>query len=235
MTPVTGYPLQRFLRNHHWGALMTTGGDRAESTLMSMAHAEREELAEFLATLTPQQWQTSSLCDRWSVKEVVAHMMSCEELGTIELLKRTAKGRGRNVRTNQIGVEEFADLEPDKLLAFLNNHLHPTGGNARFGGMVALVDGTIHYQDIRRPLGRPRTIPAPRLKRVLHYVPRIPAIGARRRIRGLQLRASDIEWTHGKGPEVTGTGEALLMAMAGRSSVANELSGPGHDKFVERL
>ena len=29
--------------------------------------------------------------------------------------------------------------------------------------MIALVDGTIHHQDIRRTLGRPRDVPADRI------------------------------------------------------------------------
>ena len=68
---------------------MTANG---EATLMSMARAERADLAEFLATLTPQQWATPSLCTGWTVKDVVAHMISYEELGTLGLIKRFVKG-----------------------------------------------------------------------------------------------------------------------------------------------
>jgi hypothetical protein len=32
--------------------------------------------------------------------------------------------------------------------------------------MIALVDGTIHHQDIRRTLHRPRVIPVERLERI---------------------------------------------------------------------
>ncbi len=101
--------------------------------------------------------------------------------------------------------------------------------------MIALVDGTIHHQDIRRSLGRPRNIPADRLERVLGLVPGNPRLGAGRRIRGLQLRATDIDWAHGHGPEITGPGEALLMAMAGRRSALADLSGPGCATLTARL
>lgn len=46
---------------------------------------------------------------------------------------------------------------------------------------------------------------------------------------------TDIDWVHGKGPEVAGLGEALLMAMAGRSSVAKELSGLGQGRLAQRM
>jgi uncharacterized protein (TIGR03083 family) len=202
-------------------------------TLMSMAHAERADLAEFLATLAPQDWEARSLCAKWSVKDVVAHVVSYDELGAVGLLRRFAKGW--IVRANQVGVDEFAALSPQQLLEFLRGHLTPQGLPSWFGGMIALVDGTIHHQDIRRALGRPRSVPADRLTRVLGPVPGNPRLGAGRRIRGLRLRATDVDWAHGRGPEVTGPGEALLMAMTGRRAALPELAGPGRTTLAERL
>jgi uncharacterized protein (TIGR03083 family) len=201
--------------------------------MMSMAQAERADLADFLTTLTPQDWQAPSLCSKWTVKDVVAHVVSYEDLGALGLLERFVKGR--IVRANQVGVDEFAALSPDQLLAFLRDHLQPRGLTARFGGMIALVDGTIHHQDIRRSLGRPRRVPADRLERVLRLVPGNPRLGAGRRIRGLQLRATDVDWAHGDGPEVRGSGEALLMAMTGRRAALADLTGPGHATLAARL
>lgn len=203
------------------------------ANLMTMARAERADLAEFLATLAPQDWEAPTLCTRWSVKDVVAHVISYEELSTPQLVKRFAKGW--IVRTNQIGVDEFASLSPQQLLEFLGNHLQPRGLTAGFGGMIALVDGTIHHQDIRRALNRPRTVPADRLERVLGLVPGNPRLGAGRRIRRLRLRATDVDWAHGNGPEVTGPGEALLMAMSGRPAAVAELAGPGLRTLAARL
>jgi len=206
------------------------------ATLMTMAQAERADLADFLATLTPQDWEAPSLCSKWTVKDVVAHVISYEELGALGLVKRFAKGWVVLAnQVNQVGVDEFAALSPQQLLDFLRNHLQPRGLTAGFGGMIALVDGTIHHQDIRRSLGRPRSVPADRLERVLGLVPGNPRLGAGRRIRGLRLRATDIDWAHGDGPEVTGPGEALLMAMSGRRAALADLSGPGLATLAKRL
>ncbi|ORB87152.1 DinB family protein [Mycobacterium kansasii] len=211
---------------------MSADGD-GEATLMDMARAERAELTKFLATLTPQQWATPSLCDGWSVKDVVAHMFSYEELNALGLLKRFVKGRV--VRANEVGVRELSALTPPELLEFAGRHLQPRGLTAGFGGMVALVDGMIHHQDIRRPLGLPRAIAPGRLVRVLQLVPKNPRLGARPRIKGLRLRATDVDWAHGSGPEVTGPGEALLMAMAGRPAAVADLDGPGQRTLAQRL
>lgn len=203
------------------------------TSLMTMAHAERADLADFLSTLAPQDWEAPSLCTKWTVKDVVAHVISYEELGAAGLLKRFAKGWV--VRANQVGVDEFSGLSPEQLLEFLRGHLEPRGLTAGFGGMIALVDGTVHHQDIRRSLGRPRTVPADRLQRVLGLVPGNPRLGAGRRIRGLRLRATDVDWAHGNGPEVSGPGEALLMAMTGRPAALADLEGPGRDTLAHRL
>ncbi|MDT5079289.1 MAG: hypothetical protein QOJ80_3926 [Mycobacterium sp.] len=204
-----------------------------EKSLMDMAYDERTDLAGFLESLTPQEWHMSSLCEKWTVKDVVAHMISYEELSPLGLMKRFAKGRV--VRANEVGVAEFASLSPQELMQFLSRHLRPQGLTAGFGGMIALVDGTVHHQDIRRALGHPRTVPVDRLERILPLVPGNPRLGAGRRIRGLRLEATDVAWQHGEGPEVSGAGEALLMAMTGRQAVLDELSGPGQATLAGRV
>ncbi|TFV58450.1 maleylpyruvate isomerase family mycothiol-dependent enzyme [Mycobacterium sp. PS03-16] len=203
------------------------------ASLRDLARAERTELAALLAELSPQQWHTPSLCTGWTVKDVAAHIVSYDDLGVPGLLARFA--RGRVVNANQVGVDEFAKMSTGELFDYFSRHLAPSGLTAGFGGMIGFVDGTIHHQDIRRALGMPRMIPGDRLIRVLRLVPGNPRLGAGRRIRGLRLRATDVDWAHGRGPEVTGPGEALLMTMTGRRAALGELDGPGAATFAGRL
>ncbi|OBI79949.1 maleylpyruvate isomerase family mycothiol-dependent enzyme [Mycobacterium sp. E740] len=204
-----------------------------QPSLKELARAERADLAAFLAELQLEQWHRPSLCAGWTVKDVVAHVVSYDELGVGGLVKRFA--RGRVVHANQVGVDDFAGLSPGELLAYLNRHLHPTGLPAGFGGMIGFVDATVHHQDIRRALNCPRVIPADRLVRVLPLIPGNPRLGAGRRIRGLGLRATDVDWSHGHGVEVTGPGEALMMAMTGRPAALTDLDGPGKSTLAQRL
>lgn len=205
----------------------------SDTSLMRMATEERADLAALLESLSPSEWLTRSLCERWTVKDVVAHVVSYEELSPVGLIERFLKGRV--VRANEVGVAEFASLTSHELVDHLGNHLRPKGLTAGFGGMIALVDGTVHHQDIRRALGRSRTVPAERLERILPLVPGNPRLGAGRRIRGLRLTATDVEWQHGSGPEVSGTGEALLMAMTGRPHALTDLTGPGLPTLTRRV
>ena len=51
---------------------------------------------------------------------------------------------------------------------------------------------------------------------------------------GLRLNASDTEWSHGSGPEVSGPMLSLLMAMTGRKPVLQDLAGDGVATLRER-
>ena len=133
-----------------------------------------------------------------------------------------------------MSLAAYADRSPEELITLVNGHQRPRGLTAGFGGRIALTDGTIHHQDIRRSLGRPRQIPPDRLVAVLEFAKTAPTISAKIRIRGLRLTAIDLDWTTGDGPEVTGPGEALLMALAGRGGITGELSGPGLPQLARR-
>ena len=204
-------------------------------TLMHLARAERADLLEFLTGLTAQQWDAPTLCAGWRVRDVVAHMISYEGLPGLELVRRFAKGRFRLAGINAVGVGEMRDARPDELLALLEQRLEPNGLTTGFGGRVALLDALIHQQDIRRPLGIPRTVPAERLVPALSFARFAPPIGAFWRARGLRLVATDLGWSAGRGPEVTGPGEALLLAIAGRRGVVEELTGPGQATLAARI
>src|SRR6478609_2782349 len=192
---------------------------------IEMTTAERADLAEFLATLTLEQWEAPSLCERWRVRDVVAHVMSFDGVTLLGMLGRAV--RGRIVHINQVGVDELASLSTEQLLAKLRAQLRPQGLATTFGGRLALLDVTIHHQDIRRPLGVPREIPAERLRCVLKDSVRSPELPGWHLSRGVRLTPTDLDWSHGSGPEITGPAEAVLMAVAGRRSAVEELAGPG--------
>ena len=203
--------------------------------LNGLAIAEREDFAAFLETLSPAQWEAPTLCAGWRVRDVVAHVISYDELDGRALLNRLARGRFLLGRANALGVAHAGDREPRELVTLLRKYREPRGLTAAFGGMVALLDGLIHQQDIRRPLGLPREIPAPRLRAALQCSRFAPPIGAFWRARGLRLVATDVSWSEGRGPEVRGPGEAVLLAIAGRVDAAGELSGPGREILARRL
>lgn len=204
-------------------------------TALDLAREEREDLADFLAGLTPEQWAHPSLCAGWCVREVAAHVVSFEEMTPRELTARFVKGRLQMDRINGLGVTDLAGNSTEQLITLLRDNAEPKGMGAGFGGRVALTDNMIHQQDIRRPLGLGRTIPAERLSAALDFVRYSPTIRGALRVRGVRLIATDSDWSYGKGPEVRGPGEALLMVMAGRPAALRDLEGAGTSTLVARL
>jgi uncharacterized protein (TIGR03083 family) len=202
---------------------------------MQMARDEREEFAALLEGLTPQQWDGPTLCESWIVREVAVHTVSYDELTTGGLVGRFLKGRLNTDRINAIGVADYADRAPEQIIAMIRANTEPHGLTGGFGGRIALTDGMIHQQDIRRSIGLPRTIDPERLRTALDFARFAPTVRGAWRARGVRLVATDLDWAHGKGPEVRGSGEALLMAMAGRRAALADLDGPGKAKLAHHI
>jgi uncharacterized protein (TIGR03083 family) len=205
------------------------------TTAMEMARAERQDFAALLDELSPDQWEAPTLCEGWRVRDVVAHAFGYDELTSAGLVSQFVKGRFSVNRINQRMVGELTERSPDQLRILVRDHLVPRGLTAGFGGRVALTDNMIHHQDIRRPLGLPRRIPAERVRVALDFARYAPTIRGAWRARGLRLIADDLDWSFGRGLEVHGSGEALLMAMAGRPDALKDLSGSGQPKLAQRL
>lgn len=194
---------------------------------LTLARDERLEFADFLGGLTAEQWLAPTLCPDWRVRDVVAHTMSYEGLSTAALVTRFLRGFLVVDRINALAVDHLSDRSTDDLVDMVRRHATPSGLGAGFGGRIALIDNMIHQQDIRRPLAMPRVIAADRLRVALDFARTAPLIRGAWRARGVRLVATDLDWAAGKGPEVHGSGEALLMTMAGRTDGLRDLDGPG--------
>jgi uncharacterized protein (TIGR03083 family) len=202
---------------------------------MQMARAEREEFAALLEGLTPQQWESPTLCKGWRVRDVVAHVIGYDPLSRAQFVRWMAKGLVTRGGSNAVEVAQYVDKSPEELTALVRKYVVPHGIAAGFGGRIALTDGMIHQQDIRRPLGILRTIPAEPLRIALDFALTAPRLLGAWQARGVRLVATDLDWSHGKGQEVRGSGEALLMAMAGRAAALDDLEGPGKAKLSQRF
>ena len=96
-----------------------------------LAREERTDLADLLETLSDDQWEAPSLCAGWTVRHVVAHMLSYEELSWPDVARRMARARGNPDTANAIGVREYAARSPDDLVALLRRSPRPATGGHR--------------------------------------------------------------------------------------------------------
>ena len=98
-----------------------------------------------------------------------------------------------------------------------------------------LGETIVHGEDIFRALGGYREHPADHLIAVADfYAGSNMLIGAKNRITGLKLRATDATWAYGDGPEAAGPLVALVLAMTGRGRAAEDLTGDGVTLLLQR-
>ena len=203
--------------------------------LMPLAEEERADLLALLQELTPAQWDAQSLCTHWRVRDVATHIVSYDELSKPATVATFLRGGLRTGKVNDIALARYRDLDTDVILDLVARNQHPRGLPSGFKGGIALTDGTIHHQDIRRALCLPRSIPAHRLVPVLTFSLGALTLPSKGNAKGLRLVATDVDWTAGDGPEVTGPGEALLVAAAGRGQALDDLSGDGLPTLQKRV
>jgi uncharacterized protein (TIGR03083 family) len=204
--------------------------------------AERRTLADFLDTLAPADWDVPSLCPAWRVRDVVAHIV----YGPIEPHAATllAVARG-GFRVNHVVAESarrWGQQEPAALVRRLRELVDDRRSPVFVTGTHVLADLVTHDLDVRRPLRRPRPMPPAAFRITADLMVNVGgplavvfARSPRRTVQGLRLVAQDLDWTHGDGPEVHGSAEALLLAMTCRPVERGELTGPGASTLLARI
>ncbi len=198
-------------------------------------HAERKALADDLEGLTADQWATPSLCDGWTVHQVLGHMVATAKMTPPGfLLKMIGSGFRFGAMSNK-NVARETDGPPGATLAEFRRVQEAT--SAPPGPVDSWLGETlVHGEDIRRPLGIAHSYPMDALERVADfYKGSNMLIGTKKRIAGLSLHSTDSPWTTGEGPVVEGPMLSLLMAMTGRRAALDDLSGEGVQTLRERI
>src|SRR5690348_7654226 len=179
-------------------------------TIKDMIAAQRAELAEVLAGLPGPGWDEPTLCAGWRVREVVAHITMPFRYGRGRFALELAKSRGRfSEMADRLARQDAAVLSSAELAEAVRSNIghpwKPPGG----GYTGALAHDVIHGLDITVPLGLTIPhVPEERLRPVL------PASLDDRSVKffgtdldGIELRASDMDWTLGSGRSEEHTSE----------------------------
>jgi uncharacterized protein (TIGR03083 family) len=201
----------------------------------AMIHAERKALAATLEELTPEQWDSPSLCAGWTVGLLAAHVLAGAEqtpgrfLGGMvttgfrfnALMERDARSRAHLPRQQLV----------DRLRQRTTTTNHPPAPV-----MAMLGEVVVHGEDIRRPVGLPGAVADDAANACLQMYTRASfPVGGKKRIGGLRLVATDTGWSYGAGAEVSGPALSLLLAMTGRAAGLDELSGDGAAELGQRV
>jgi len=190
-------------------------------------HGERVVMTESLASLSGEQWAAPSWCEGWSVQETAGHIVAAAEQTPLNFYKELAQaGFKFNVFTER-GAKRVSAAGPDELVRRLGARTTTTN-HPPAPVMAMLGEIIVHGEDIRRPLGLKHQPPDEALVALADSWKNTNLlIGAKKRIAGVRLFATDVTWSHGDGPEASGPLVSLILAMTGRKGAHADLRGEG--------
>ena len=178
-----------------------------------------------LDEMTNEQLAAQSLCSEWTSIDVAGHIVSLVELSPFKLAMGAAKNRKDVDGFLSQQAKEFGSQGAPALARTLrakaSKQLKP------FPEASMVSDTAVHTLDVRRPLGIETPLDPDVLQMSLDH----SAGELDKALKGQatpSLRATDMDWSWGTGPEVSGTGEALLLALNQRDVFA-DLAGEGVD------
>jgi uncharacterized protein (TIGR03083 family) len=190
--------------------------------------AERASLVDALAGLPDDAWQRPSLCTGWSVREVVAHLIATAQMTPPVFLGRMIASGFRFPAMTAGNIRRVLDGRTNSDLVTTYRSLVDARSAPPGPATSWLGETVVHGEDIFRALGGYRDHATAHLTAVADfYTGSNLLIGARNRIAGVRLHATDTDWSHGSGPEAAGPMVALVMAMTGRRPAFDDLTGDG--------
>lgn len=201
----------------------------------NVVHTERQALIDDLGKLSSEQWNTPSLCDGWTVHDVLAHLVDDAKTTKPGFIRSLILAGFNFDRLNQKGVDLERKSDPaDTLESFRRVSDRTTSAPAPLASR--LVEIIVHGEDIRRPLGIPHEYPTDAIIGALDYQLATSGSmgGSKDRAADLRIIALDSDWTHGSGAEVKGNTIDLLIALTGRQTPNDALEGPGAEILRDR-
>jgi uncharacterized protein (TIGR03083 family) len=200
--------------------------DPTDTDRQAAAAAEYLALAELLEDLPEAAWDTQSLCQAWRVREVVAHMTMPVRYSPEQFGAEFQAAEGDFTRLSNTIAGRDSGLPVDVLVGNLRDEmLHgwtPPGG----GSTGALNHAVIHGLDITVPLGVDRRSTDETIRTVMDD---LTQGGTHAHfgfdLNGIQLQATDIDWSYGSGTPITGAAGDLAVFVCGRTLPAGRIGG----------
>jgi len=198
------------------------------------AGTARNEFADMIEGLTPEQLEQQSLCDAWTARGVLCHVTSFVETGAFGMIGGMLKSRFDFDKMSQAMADKQLARPVDEVIATLRSKATKSAPMPMFPEEMTTADLVIHAQDVRRPLGLAGGPTDEAVRATLDFITSHKMgktlIADRPPLEGVALSATDMDWSFGEGAEITGPAESLMMALA-RRPVLDELSGLGVDRW----
>jgi uncharacterized protein (TIGR03083 family) len=197
---------------------------------------ERRQIADLIDNLGDAELAAPSLCAGWDVKTVAAHLVSVFA-DSFWVFMGTALRRGSMARAIDDLARRRAQLPTAEITATLRRCADHPLSPPLFGPLDPLADILVHSGDIRIPLNLPFEAEPQLAALALDFLTGPWPFGfvPLGLMRGISLRATDIDQSWGKGAEIRGPAAALMMTVSGRTALLHSLDGPGLPRLHRRL
>src|SRR2546425_3635110 len=124
--------------------------------LADYIRAQRSDFLRLLEELSVDEFNTPSLCEGWTVRDVAAHAISYDRISALLYVPLFVASGFSIDRTNRLLVRWWRRRDTEAILEGFRRSPSPQRMMRLLGRRIALLDAFVHQQDIRRPLGRPR-------------------------------------------------------------------------------
>lgn len=203
--------------------------------LFELVAEERLALCDQLDGLTDEQWDTPSLCEGWRVREVLAHLVTLQEIPTWKFMVGAFGMRGFHRKVDTF-AKAYGERDPAELVESYRDLATSRMAPPVIGPIAPLTDIVVHSLDIQRPLELPATSStAATLLALEALCGGFPGFTGKKLVGDLRFEATDLDWSLGEGPAVEGTSADLLLGVMGRAAAAQNLVGDGADTLRTRL
>jgi len=185
--------------------------------LQSFVAPTCDRLADLLAAAAIDVWDAPSLCEKWLVRHVIAHMtmpvrLTPEQFGA----EMAAAGGDFTVLSDTVATRDASLPLVDLLDQLRSPRLHawqPPGG----GAAGALSHAVIHSLDVTIALDRPAVAPREALIAVLDQLTAANGTWFEVDLTDVRIEATDSAWGRGTGQLVRADSGSLVALLSGRA------------------
>ena len=174
-------------------------------------------LADLLTATAVHTWDAPSLCEKWLVRHVIAHVTMPARLAPAQFgAEMAAAGGDFAVLSDTVAARDAALPLVDLLHQLRSPALHawqPPGG----GAAGALSHAVIHSLDVTIALDRPPAAPEEAVTALLDLLTAADGTWFGVDLTDVRLEAADTAWSWGSGRLVRADSGSLVALLGGRT------------------
>ncbi len=203
-----------------------------------IAGKARNDFADMIESLTEEQLNSPTLCDKWTPKHILAHLVVFVNDPLPTFFLNIAKHKFNFDAASVAAAQKTLDAHSvEELVSILRTKSTKPAIIPTFPEGLSVADTAVHTQDVRRSVNAEGKLDEEVLQTALTFLTtnsKAQKIFEIPKLDSLAFEATDSNYTSGDGALISGEGEAIILALMGRPTL-DELTGEGVAKLRELL